>query len=173
MLDEALQSLNTFAKKLHPDTVIQIYRGYESEFHEDFDGPCWRELVKNLYIKAKNSKLNSSKILRSIEIARNGSCNFCEHPSVEKFLKVVNEVVNSTWYTPEFIDKELFESTKNTFLDNVKKNQKPSFITKYFTRRNAKKLDKMAHEFYSTSDSLEQVNSHINIWSNFYKEANK
>ena len=173
MLDKALESLNSFAKKFHPDTEIQIYRGYESEFHEDFDGPCWRERVKNVYIEAKNSKLNSNKILRRIEIARNGSCDFCEHPSVENFLRVVNEVINSTWYTPEFIDQKLFESSKNSFLEDVKQNKKPSFITKYFARRKAKKLDKMAPEFHSTSDSLEQVNSHIYAWSNFHKEANK
>ena len=173
LLDDAVQVLENFAKKFHPDTEIKIHRGYEYEYHEDFDGECWKELVKNVYIDAKNSKLDSSETIGKIEIARNGSCDFCEHPSKEKFLETIKRVVTSTWNTPEKIDNEIYESSKNSFLKKVKENKKPAFITRFFTRREAKKLDKIAPEFHSTPDTLEQVNSHIDTWSKFYKEANK
>ena len=173
VLDAVLEVLEDFAKKFHPDTKIRVYRGYESEFHEDFDGPCWEHRVKNVYIEAKNSKLNSNKILGKIEIARDGNCNICNHPSLLEFLAGIRSVVTNTKHTPEKVDKEIFETSKNSFLKKVKQNQKPSFITSFLTRRKAEKLDKIALEFYSTSDTLQQVNSHIDTWSNFYKQTNK
>lgn len=172
MLDEALLLLEDFAKKFHPDTEIQVYKRSEYVFHEDFDGPSWKKLESDLCIEAQNSKVNGSMTLGSIYMGA-GHYSCCENPTPKKILEKVKYVVNNSCNPPERVDNNIYESTKNSFLRKVKENQKTSFITKYFVRRKAEKFDKMAQEFHSTPDSLEQVNSHINAWSNFYKEANK
>ena len=169
VLNEALQLLENFAKKLHPDTKIEIHRSLEPRYCCDFDGASWWKTEKYLNFDAKNPKTKDPKTIAAIYVGE-GKYYF-DDPSPEKFLQKVKDIVN--FKEPQKIDNELFECTKNNFLNKVKENQKPSFITRFFARREAKKLDKIAPEFHSTPNTLQQVNSHINTWSDFYKEANK
>ena len=61
----------------------------------------------------------------------------------------------------------MFQTRINEFQEKARNCR--SFISKYFLRKEAKKLDNIAQEFDSKPNSLEYLES----WSDFYKEAKK
>ena len=183
-LDETTQLLENFAKQLHHDTKITIRRGltdYATDIVDNFDKhypmhytlggdsrECGRDKTlsefideaMSIVISAKNKKTGTVKELTSIDI---GKYSFPVTPS--RFQQRVEQIIEK--YVPQNIDKELFQSRINEFQENARNCH--SFISKYFLRKEAKKLDKIAQEFDSKPNSLEYLES----WSEFYKEAKK
>ena len=183
-LYETTQLLENFAKQLHPDTKITIRRGlteYAQDIVDNFDKhypmhytlggdrrECGRDKTVSEFIddaislvfSAKNEKTGTVKELGSIDI---GKYSFPLTPS--RFEIRVQGIIEEC--TPKNIDKELFQTRINEFQEKARNCR--SFISKYFLRKEAKKLDNIAQEFDSKPNSLEYLES----WSDFYKEAKK
>ena len=183
-LDETTQLLEDFAKQLHPDTKITVRRGltdYAQDIVDNFDkhypvhytdggAPIaigrdkseseFRDEALSLVFSAKNEKTGTVKELGDIDI---GKYSWPLTPDRFKFR--VQRIIEKC--TPQNIDKELFQTRINEFQKKAKYCR--SFISKYFLRKEAQKLDKIAQEFDSKPNSLEYLES----WSNYYKEANK